>query len=302
MILLTGTSGFIGRFFLQFDIEVRYVVRDPNVCKTADQFLIDTLDGGTNWDGAFGGVDSIIHLAGLAHSRSFTAEDYQSVNVDGSLHLASEAAKSGVRRFIFVSSIGVNGTSTIDTPFSNVSDFQPHNAYVQSKLDAEIGLKKIAMKTGMELVIVRPTLVYGPNAPGNFGALTRLVGKVPVLPFGLTQNKRDFISVHNLVDLLITCANDARAAGHIFLASDRQTISVKDFTNAIAKGLNKRVIQLPIPVWLLRLTGKLLGKSVMVEQLVGNLEVDSSNTQEVLGWTPPYTMQQAMYSLVRHNR
>ncbi|AAW84690.1 UDP-N-acetyl-D-quinovosamine 4-epimerase [Aliivibrio fischeri ES114] len=301
-ILLTGGFGFIGQQVVKLSPIKRKVVRMGESYSGSSVHQIDTLSTTTNWQGAFTDINAIIHLAGLAHSNSFSEQDYQEVNVDGTLHLANEAAKSGVKRFVFVSSIGVNGTSTYQTPFSSLSKVEPHSAYAQSKYDAEVGLQKIAEETGLEVVIVRPTLVYGPNAPGNFGALTRLVNKVPVLPFGLVNNKRDFISVQNLADLLITCANDPKAAGRTFLASDGQVVSIKDFTNAIAKGLNKRVIQLPIPVWCMRLAGKLLGKEVMIEQLVGNLEVDSSNAQEVLGWIPPYTMQQAMHSLLENNK
>jgi nucleoside-diphosphate-sugar epimerase len=140
-------------------------------------------------------------------------------------------------------------------------------------------------------------LVYGPNAPGNFGLLTTLVQKLPVLPFGLANNKRDFIAVQNLADLLITCVSHPNAAGHTFLAADMKPISIKDFTNAIADGLGRQVLQLPISVSFMRLVGKIIGKSAMVEQLVGNLQVDTSNVKEVLGWTPPLTMQQAMATL-----
>ncbi|ACH64821.1 putative epimerase/dehydratase WbiG [Aliivibrio fischeri MJ11] len=301
MILLTGATGFIGHYVSQKKLQIKYAVRDNDASLT-NSFVIKALDSKTNWQGAFNQIDSIIHLAGLAHSHSFTNDDYQSVNVDGTLHLAREAAIAGVKRFVFVSSIGVNGTATQQVPFSVDSEPKPHNAYAQSKYDAEIGLKKIADETGLEIVIVRPTLVYGPNAPGNFGSLTRLVNRVPVLPFGLVNNKRDFISVQNLADLLVTCANHPKAAGHIFLASDGEAVSIKDFSNAIAKGLNKQLIQLPVPVWCMRFAGKLVGKSMMVEQLAGNLEVDSSNAQEVLGWIPPYTMQQAMHSLLENNK
>ena len=300
-ILLTGGSGFIGQQIVKLSPIKRQVVRIGESHSGASVHQIDTLDMTTNWQGAFTDINTIIHLAGLAHSNSFSEQDYQKVNVEGTLHLANEAAKFGVKRFVFVSSIGVNGTVTQQTPFSIYSEPIPHNTYAKSKYNAELGLKKIAKETGLEVVIIRPTLVYGQKAPGNFGTLTRLVNKIPVLPFGLVNNKRDFISVQNLVDLLITCASEPKAAGHTFLASDGQAVSIKDFTNAIAKGLNKRMIQLPVPVWCMRLVGKLLGKSVMVEQLVGNLEVDSSNAQEVLGWNPPYTMQQAMYSLLENN-
>jgi nucleoside-diphosphate-sugar epimerase len=300
-ILLTGSSGFIGSNLCLLDSSIISVVRKKAKKTVNVNFEITELNASTNWQGAFTNITAIIHLAGLAHSSSFSEQDYEKVNVDGTLHLANEAVKAGVKRFVFVSSIGVNGTSTYQAPFSVLSEAKPHNTYAQSKYDAEVGLKKIAEERGLEVVIIRPTLVYGPNAPGNFGSLNRLVNKVLVLPFGLVNNKRDFIAVQNLADLLITCANNPKAAGHTFLASDGQAVSTKDFTNAIAKGLNKRVIQLPTPVWSMRLAGKLLGKSVIVEQLVGNLEVDSSNAQEVLGWVPPYTMQQAMHSLLENN-
>ncbi len=265
-----------------------------------DIYRINNFDGLTCWAGAFADIDVIVHLSGLAHSKSFTKQDYQSVNVDGTLNLAQEAAKGGVRRFVFISSIGVNGTSTSTMPFSHFDKPNPQNAYAQSKFDAEIGLKRIAAEIGMELVIVRPTLVYGPNAPGNFGMLTKLVKKLPLLPFGLANNRRDFIAVQNLTDLLMTCAKHKDAAGHTFLASDGDTVSTRDFTNAIAKGLDKKVTQLPIPVSLMRSAGWFTGKSKIMEQLFGNLEVDSSNIKQVLGWKPPLTMEQAMASL-RHS-
>jgi nucleoside-diphosphate-sugar epimerase len=178
----------------------------------------------------------------------------------------------------------------------------PHNHYAKSKSLAELGLKKIASETGLEVIVVRPTLVYGPKAPGNFGLLTKLVHKLPLLPFGLADNKRDFIAVQNLVDLLMTCVNHPNAAGHTFLASDCQTVSIKSFTNAVGKGLGKTVIQLPVPVSLMRLTARLVGKSAMMEQLLGNLQVDSSNAHDVLGWVPPYTMEQAMASLSENKK
>lgn len=298
-ILLTGSSGFVGSHFSGDANIKRIVVRENDNCDHwgGEQYTINALNGQTDWSDAFSGIDAIIHLAALAHSRTFTSDDYQQVNVDGALHLAREAALAGVKRFVFVSSIGVNGTSTIDNPFTSHGKEQPHNAYAQSKYDAELGLKKIGEETGLEVVIVRPTLVYGSNAPGNFGMLTKLVKKLPVLPFGLANNRRDFIAVQNLADLLIACATHPNAAGHTFLASESETVSTKQFTNAIAKGLGKQVIQLPIPVSLMRLAGRLIGKSAMIEQLFGNLEVDSSNIQQVLGWTPPFTMEQAMAQL-----
>jgi nucleoside-diphosphate-sugar epimerase len=297
-VLLTGATGFIGNNLESTNSDLfRCVIRSGEKYSFSNCYLINGLTKKTNWDDAFVDCNTVIHLAGLAHSHSYSEDDYRTVNVDGTLHLASQAAKADVKRFVFVSSIGVNGTKTNQFSFSNTSDVNPHNAYAQSKYDAEVGLKKIAEETGLEVVIVRPTLVYGPNAPGNFGSLTKLVQKFPFLPFGLSDNKRDFIAVQNLADLLLTCANHPNAAGHTFLASDGETVSIKVFTNAIAKGLNKTLIQLPVPISLMRLGARLVGKLSIAEQLLGNLQVDSSNAHEVLGWSPPYTMEQAMASL-----
>lgn len=296
--LLTGSTGFVGKCLASTYNVHRHVVRAGEVHDYTSAFTVESINADTDWTGVFDNIDVVIHLAGLAHSGRFSDLNYDDVNVKGSINLANQAVKAGVKRFVFVSSIGVNGVSTTEIPFSCSSKVNPHNTYAQSKLNAEIGLKKIADETGLEVVIVRPTLVYGPNAPGNFGMLTKLVKKLPVLPFGLAANRRDFIAVQNLADLLVTCATHPDAAGHTFLASDGETVSIKAFTNAIAKGLGKKVIQLPIPVSLVSLAGKLTGKSAMIEQLFGNLEVDSSNIQQVLGWTPPLTMEQAMATLI----
>ncbi len=295
-VLLTGTTGFIGKYLQQLS-SFRSVVRSNSEYSSKNVFEISQLDKNTEWNEAFDGINCVIHLAGLAHSNLYTDKDYQAVNVDGTLKLASEAAKAGVKRFIFVSSIGVNGSLTINFPFSVNSTPSPHNSYSKSKYDAEEGLKTIAEHTGMEFVIIRPTLVYGPDAPGNFGALVKLVKKSPILPFSLINNKRSFISVQNLTDLLITCIKHPNAVGKVFIVSDGPAVSTKDFTNAIAKGLGKYKLQLPIPITAMRLVGKIFGKSSAVEQLLGNLEVDSSYVTQELGWKPPYTMEESMQSL-----
>lgn len=294
-ILLTGASGFVGQqLYSTNPTQFRCVIRRADSSDYIDSYQVNEINSKTDWVDAFEGVDTIIHLAGLAHSNAYLNDEYQEVNFLGSLRLAQQASLSGVKRFVFVSSIGVNGTSTSDKPFSITSKVNPHNAYAKSKYDAEEGLKKIVQKTTMGLVIVRPTLVYGLNAPGNFGLLIKLVQKLPFLPFGLANNKRDFIAVQNLADLLITCASHPRAVGQTFLASDGKSVSIKQLTNGIAKGMRKPLLQLPIPVSLMRFVAKCVGKSGMVEQLVGNLEVDSTNLNDLLDWQPPYTMEQAM--------
>ncbi|MER0499365.1 NAD-dependent epimerase/dehydratase family protein [Aeromonas hydrophila] len=296
-ILITGSTGFIGQEVIAQKANFRCVIRDGESLSRDDVFIISGLDKNTCWDTGLTDINAVIHLAGIAHNNYVSQDDLRSVNTEGTLHLAREAARLGVKRFVFVSSIGVNGAFTDKTPFNINSRANPHNYYAQSKYEAELGLKKIADETGLEVVIVRPTLVYGVNAPGNFGLLTRLVNLLPILPFGLVNNRRNFISVKNIASLLLECATNKNAAGHLFFASDCEAISTKQFTNAIAEGLGKKVIQLPIPTNFMRLCGKMIGKSAVMEQLLGDLEVDSSNLQEVLGWTPPLSMHQAMASL-----
>lgn len=299
-ILLTGSSGFIGTELRKVHPSQFRIVSRKN--EVVDSFKIDNIDSKTNWDGAFDNVDCIIHLAGLAHSPNFNAEDYIEVNTLGTLKLAKDAINAGVKRFVFVSSIGVNGSKTVTFPFTSSSKAVPHNSYTLSKLKAEQGLLEMAKDTDLEVVIVRPTLVYGLNAPGNFGLLMKLIKKSPILPFALVENKRSFISVQNLCELLLLCANSASAAGHVFLASDGKAISTKEFTNQIANGLGKSICQLPIPIWCMRLGAMLLGKRSMAEQLFDNLDVDSSDTFDVLDWTPPYTMEEAMSIFLEGNK
>lgn len=296
-LLVSGATGFVGKELVKIISAYRCITRVGEEHNYKEYYSVTGIDGQTTWEGCFSDVEAVIHLAGVAHQNSVHDDLYHSVNYEGTLNLAREAAAAGVKRFVFVSSIGVNGTQTADQSFYPYDEPKPHNAYAKSKYDAEVGLKKLSQETGLEVVIVRPTLVYGLNAPGNFGMLTKLVNKLPVLPFGLANNRRDFIAVQNLADLLVTCATHPDAAGHTFLASDSETVSTKAFTNAIAEGLGKSVFQLPIPVSFMRLAGKLTGKSAMIEQLYGNLEVDSSNIKAVLGWTPPLTMKQAMDTL-----
>ncbi|WP_339009874.1 NAD-dependent epimerase/dehydratase family protein [Aeromonas popoffii] len=292
-VAITGGSGFIGKEFLKHaaeNFELLSISRSEDSafnCKVfSNLFDVSAKD--------LAGVDVIIHLAGIAHSKSISCIDYSVFNTNLTLHLAQEAVKANVKRFVFVSSIGVNGLSTNQERFLPNDKPAPHNSYAKSKLDAEIGLKAIECEKKLEIVIIRPTLVYGINAPGNFSLLVRLVKLFPLLPFGLIDNKRDFISVQNLADLLVVCAKHPDAAGNIFLASDGYAVSTKDFTNAIARGLNKPIFQLPIPASFISACAKIIGKSTMVEQLLGNLEVDNSNCKDILNWQAPLTMTQAL--------
>ncbi|WP_186592175.1 NAD-dependent epimerase/dehydratase family protein [Vibrio cholerae] len=300
MIILTGSTGFIGSELTKSLVEEKFfLLRLHRTSFLNDKCIyIRNPEDLNNYSHLLDEGSVIIHLAGIAHTEKTSSDELERINVNYPVDLFKVASNLNFKRFVFVSSIGVNGSSTnFKSPYTDISNPSPHNKYSDSKYRAELKLKELAISTNIELVIVRPTLVYGPNAPGNFGSLVSLISKSPFLPFGLAHNKRSFISVQNLVDLLITCAKHPCAAGNTFLASEGQAISIKEFTDAIAKGLSKKVIQLPIPVELMRFLGALFGKSTLINQLFGNLEVDPSNIQKVLGWNPPLTMEQAMSSL-----
>lgn len=306
-VLLTGSSGFLGSVMLskllKINNKISTVTRSKkNVEPCINQIVIDNISSSNNWESVLSDVDIIIHLAAVAHNNSNDQDYIYEVNVKGTINLAEQAAKRGVKRFIFISSIGVLGNSTTNMlPFDEHSIATAHSQYTQSKLDAEIALLKIAEKTELEVVIIRPVLVYGAGAPGNFGKLLKLVEKTPFLPFALCRNKRSFISVDNLVDFISTCVVHPQAKNEIFCISDCVDVSIKEFTNGIAEGLNTKLIQLPIPVFIFRLLGKITGKVEAVEQLVGDLQVDSSKARKLLGWTPPVTMAET-FSKLKNNK
>ncbi|MCL0010481.1 NAD-dependent epimerase/dehydratase family protein [Providencia rettgeri] len=298
--LISGSTGFIGKAVLQeLKNNYRVIIRKHSP-ELNDHFTIQSFNQNTDWTGAFDDIDSIIHLAAIAHRmkvKTPSADEQKelwSVNVEGTLHFANEAAKAGVKRFVFISSIGVNGNLTHEKPFSPQDPAAPHNEYARSKLVAEQGLIDICAKTGMELVIIRPVLVYGENAPGNFGLLLKLIKKVPMLPFGLTNNSRSYISIKNLAHFIAECTRHPNAAGKIFLVSDGKNLSTKELTTIIGTSLGKNIIQLPVPTLLMKILLSAVGKQGLFTQLYQNLEVDSSNMFDELGWKPPYTIEQTM--------
>lgn len=300
-ILLTGSTGFIGKAVSSLLENKRCVVREGYDSKERDIYFVKSINGSTNWHGAFDGVDAIIHLAGAAHGKVSSPKDFYDINLDGTINLANSAIQNGVKRFVFVSSIGVNGISTSVNPFTHTSAANPHNDYAKSKYLAEQALFELAQETELEVVVVRPTLVYGPGAPGNFRKLKKLVQTIPVLPFRMVKNKRHFISVYNLADLLITCASHNAAPGQVFLASDGVSLSTRELIDEIAVGLNKRVMHLPIPTRLMISLIRMFGLDSSVTQLFDNLEVDSSNLRSLLDWTPPYSIRYSMKKLTLDN-
>ncbi|EKF9168903.1 SDR family oxidoreductase [Vibrio cholerae] len=296
-ILLTGATGFVGQQILrQLPQQARVFGRTKPARDC--HFFAGELSANTDYRAALSGVDVVIHCAARAHVMNETAtnaaELYQDINTHATLALAKQAATSSVKRFIFISSIKVNGESTSGRmPFTSSDQPCTSDHYGQSKLEAENRLKDLAAKTGLEVVIIRPTLVYGLGVKANFASLMRLISKGMPLPFGcIAKNKRSLVSVDNLVDLIITCIDHPKAANQVFLVSDDHDVSTSEMVRELAIALGKPTWQLPVPIWCYKLFGKLFGKSDIVDRLTGSLQVDISHTKETLGWKPPQTLQE----------
>jgi len=310
MILLTGASGFIGRALwpaLSKRSPLRLALRDPGslVMPEGVEVARAVLDSGEDWAGALKDVSLVIHCAARVHVMKEEALDplveFRSVNVEGTLRLARQAAEAGVRRFIFISSIGVNGGDTFAHPFAAEDNVAPHTPYAISKHEAEVGLRALADNTKMEIVIIRPPLVYGPNAPGNFLSLMNwLMSGIP-LPLGaVIENRRSFVFIDNLVDLIVTCLDHPAAANQTFLVSDGESLSTAALLRRMGEALGRpaRLIQVPVP--LLQMGAALLGKRDMAQRLCGSLEVDIGKTRELLGWTPPISVDEGLRRTAAH--
>ncbi|MBA6381045.1 MULTISPECIES: NAD-dependent epimerase/dehydratase family protein [unclassified Colwellia] len=301
-VLITGANGFVGSHLidnLRCNYKVVGQVRNivNSVRNDSSLFTLD-VNGTSDWNDSLKSVNVVIHLAGIAHNKSSDFHYMREVNVNGTINLAQQSVKNGVKRFIFISSIVVLGNrNTNNLPFNEHSPHSAYSEYAHTKLDAENALLKIAEETGLEVIIIRPVLVYGIGAPGNFGKLVKLVNKVSMLPFALCTNKRSFISVDNLVDFISTCIDHPKAKNEIFCISDGNDVSIREVTDGIALGLNKKLIQLPIPVFIFKLLGKITGRSEPIEQLIGVFQVDSSKARQLLNWTPPFTMAETFIKL-----
>lgn len=308
VVLLTGASGFVGHAVLQFFRQRGGSVRP--IFRTADQawgisdaVVVPSLDASTNWSAALQGVDVVVHAAARAHIMRDEALDplaeYRRVNVQGTLHLARQAAAAGVRRFVFVSSIKVNGEGTQFGRAFTANDVPaPEDAYGISKAEAEAGLWEIARASGMELTIIRPVLVYGQGVKGNFASMLRWVRRGLPLPLGaVTSNRRSLVALDNLVDFIVLCTQHPQAANQVFLVSDGEDVSTAQLLRNMAAALQRPARLLPVPVGLLRLSAQLLGKRAVAKRLLGSLQVDISKNHELLGWTPPVTMHAALQKM-----
>ena len=264
------------------------------------EFVVEDIASHTDWLLPLQGCETVIHLAARVHVLTDRAveplEAFRSVNVQGTLNLARQAAASGIRRFVFVSSIGVNGVETYDVPFSENTIPAPHSPYALSKYEAEAELMKLASKTGIEVVVVRPPLVYGPNAPGNFGTLMRWLLRGVPLPLGAIGNQRSYVSLANLVDLIVTCAGHPAAANQLFLVSDGEDLSTTGLLRRLAQALGKPARLVPVPVEVLKFAASVVGKPELAQRLCGNLQVDISKARSLLGWKPPLPVDEGLQS------
>ena len=300
--LVTGATGFVGRAvcteLAQRKHDVHRAVRRL-AGSGGRNFELGDICPATNWSGALEDVDAVVHLAARVHVMHESAEnpleEFRKVNVAGTEHLARAAVASGAKRFVYLSSIGVNGAQTVlGKPFSETDKPNPQNAYALSKWEAEQGLFRIADETGLEVVIIRPPLVYGPNAPGNFGSLMRAVQRGLPLPLGAVHNQRSLVALHNLVDFIVICITHPQAANQTFLVSDGQDLSTTDLVRGMAQAAGVPARLLPVPVWALQAGASLLGKGDAVQRLCGNLQVDMSKARSLLGWVPPVSVDEGL--------
>jgi UDP-glucose 4-epimerase len=308
-VLVTGYSGFVGGHLLN-KLEYIYNIHllgrtSPNSCY---KHLLVSISHDDDYSSILTDVSVVIHIAARAHIMNDTAtnplDEFRVVNTQGTLNLARQAVSAGVKRFIFVSSVKVNGESTLNgQAFYNTDKACPEDPYGISKADAEFDLRQLSEETGLEVVIIRPPLVYGEGVKANFAALLNLVTKKIPLPFGLiNENRRSLVSVYNLVDLIETCIHHPNAANQTFLVSDDHDLSTTEMIKLMAKVQDVKPWLLPFPVWTLKLLGKITGKSDMISRLTDSLQVDITHTKETLDWTPPYSVEEGFAKCVQTPR
>lgn len=308
--LVTGAGGLVGRALcakMRADgWQVRGTVRSAkpptSLPNGVEPLVVESIGPKTDWSKASAAVDTIVHLAARVHVMNDTAADplteFRKVNVEGTESLAREAAKSGVRRLIYVSSVKVNGEGG-QKPYCETDKPCPLDPYGQSKLEAEEVLKKVAAETGLEVVILRPPLIYGPGVRANFLRLLNWVERGIPLPLGSVYNQRNMIYLGNFVDCIMTCLQHPKAGGQTFLVSDGEDVSTSNLIRVMAEAMGKKARIFPFPQRLLNMLGKITGKTGEIERLTGSLCVDSSKIKETLGWQPPFSLADGIRETVR---
>lgn len=308
-VLVTGASGFVGEavvFRLLLDKKFIPVAAARGATRLNGLCAVVPLElTGSKALPDLNGVQVVIHAAARVHVMNETAIDalteFRKVNVEGTLRLARHAAESGVKRFIFISSIKVNGESTVlGKPFKANDLPAPADPYGVSKYEAEEALKQLGLDTGMEIVIIRPPLVYGPGVRANFLSMLGWLNKGIPLPLGAIGNQRSLVAIGNLVDLIVTCIDHPAAANQIFLVSDNEDLSTTQLLRRLAFALGKRAWLLPLPEWLLKFGALAFGKQTIALRICGSLQVDISKNRELLGWSPPVNIEKAMRQTAGH--
>jgi len=308
-VLVTGASGFVGnatcsRLVVQ-GMDVIGSVRHPPTrpLPGVDYRIVGDLSANTDWCDALTGVDAIIHCAARVHVMRESAADslvaFRATNVAGTEQLARQAAAAGVRRFVFLSSVKVNGEGG-SLAYRETDPPAPQDAYGISKYEAECGLREIAAETGMEVVMVRSPLIYGPGVKANFQALMRALVRGIPLPLGAIHNRRSMVALDNVVDLIVTCIEHLAAANETFLVSDGEDLSTTELIRRLARAMDRPARLIPIPTMVLMACATLLGKREEARRLCGNLQVNSTKARKVLGWTPPVSVDEGLRRTAKH--
>lgn len=302
-ITVTGANGFVGGTLCSslFRQQRNFLatVRKKTVKAEWPFQTVEDIHKNNDWSSILDGTSCVIHIAARVHIMADNAEDplknFREVNTFGTINLAEQAAAAGVKRFIFISSIKVNGESTSSRASYSFDDKPlPEDYYGQSKAEAEKGLMDIARQTNMEVVIIRPPLVYGPGVKANFASMMRLASKNLPLPLGAINNKRSLVGIDNLVDLIVTCIDHPKAANQIFLVSDDHDVSTTELLRELTIAAGKKPRLIPVPMKIIRFMATLLGKKSIADRLCGSLQVDINHTKETLGWVPPVSFQEGI--------
>lgn len=313
-ILITGATGFIGKALItelvqqNFNVSIAVRHKINSLPRKIKQFVVGDFRDNPNFSVCLDKIDCVIHLAGKAHvidkTKASSLSEFQKINTDLTINLAMQSENSGVRRFIFLSSIGVNGNQTDGSPFTEIDIPNPKESYAHSKYEAEQGLLRLAKNSDLEVVIIRPPLIYGKNAPGNFGRLIQWArGKfILPLPLGAVHNARSLIAIDNLVNFILICTQHPKATNEIFLISDDNALSTTQLLKNIAKAFNKKAWLIPVPVSWMIFVAKLLDKEADAVRLFSSLVVDSSKARALLGWHQIVTMDEQLTKITENEK
>jgi len=311
-ILVTGATGFLGKSLIQHfctfpDVSVVAPVRNikANLPERVIRARLSDINEDTDWREALAGVDVVVHAAARVHvmqeESKQSIENFRAVNVKGTLCLARQAIDAKVKKFIYISSIKVNGEATTYGRAFSASDApNPLDAYGLSKYEAEQQLMQLAQTGAIEVVIIRPVLIYGPGVSANFRQMMHWLTKGIPMPFGSVHNLRSLVSLNNVVDLVTTCVDHPRAANQVFLVSDDEDVSTTQLMQRLLTFLGRKTWLIPVPVSLLKFFARLVGRGAVAQRLFGSLQVDIKKNRELLGWRPPFTLDEGLKATAEH--